>query len=254
MNLTNIAKKILNERQYRPMGKATLSINQSYPYSLSTDDFNVKQLPWGDVSYNGQEFIVRTAKGNAKYPWPKGKIGTLELSDSDFTMTEDTWGNNPSAAGGMSPGRAPTATTPPPAQSGNVVDISQSFRNFKLDLEKNEDAITKKFVEELKKQFLKKTVSVNASKGSVGQIEKEYSINVSDVKIYFIKDKYYVVLVGSEPDSTESEYYLNDSQIQVNPATSSSTQQSGLRNVGGIVPMKPTPAGSPVAKNILPQG
>lgn len=254
MNLTNIAKKILNERQYRPMGKATLSINQSYPYSLSTDDFNVKQLPWGDVSYNGQEFIVRTAKGNAKYPWPKGKIGTLELSDSDFTMTEDTWGNNPSAAGGMSPGRAPTATTPPPAQSGNVVDISQSFRNFKLDLEKNEDAITKKFVEELKKQFLKKTVSVNASKGSVGQIEKEYSINVSDVKIYFIKDKYYVVLVGSEPDSTESEYYLNDSQIQVNPAASSSTQQSGLRNVGGIVPMKPTPAGSPVAKNILPQG
>ena len=254
MNLTNIAKKILNERQYRPMGKATLSINQSYPYSLSTDDFNVKQLPWGDVSYNGQEFIVRTAKGNAKYPWPKGKIGTLELSDSDFTMTEDTWGNNPSAAGGMSPGRAPTATTPPPAQSGNVVDISQSFRNFKLDLEKNEDAITKKFVEELKKQFLKKTVTANASKGSVGQIEKEYSINVSDVKIYFIKDKYYVVLVGSEPDSTESEYYLNDSQIQVNPATSSSTQQSGLRNVGGIVPMKPTPAGSPVAKNILPQG
>jgi len=169
-------------------------------------------------------------------------------------LKEDSWGTNPSAGGGMSPGRAPTATTPPPAQSGNVVDISQSFRNFKLDLEKNEDAITKKFVEELKKQFLKKTVSVNASKGSVGQIEKEYSINVSDVKIYFIKDKYYVVLVGSEPDSTESEYYLNDSQIQVNPATSSSTQQSGLRNVGGIVPMKPTPAGSPVAKNILPQG
>ena len=64
-------------------------------------------------------------------------------------LKEDSWGNNPSAAGGMSPGRAPTATTPPPAQSGNVVDISQSFRNFKLNLEKNEEAIVK----EIKKSF-----------------------------------------------------------------------------------------------------
>jgi hypothetical protein len=47
-------------------------------------------------------------------------------------------------------GRAPTATTPPASQSGNVVDISQSFRNFKVGLEKQEDAAVKKFNEELK--------------------------------------------------------------------------------------------------------
>jgi hypothetical protein len=170
-------------------------------------------------------------------------------------LKEDSWGTNPSAAGGMSPGRAPTATTPPPAQSGNVVDISQSFRNFKLNLEKSEDAIVKKFVEELKKQFLKKTVTANASKGSIGQIEKDYTIAVSDVQVRYMKDKYYVVFSGKEGNASQSDYYLDDSQIQVNPATTaSSTQQSGLRNVGGIVPMKPTPAGSPVAKNILPQG
>ena len=169
-------------------------------------------------------------------------------------LKEDSWGTNPSAAGGMSPGRAPTATTPPPAQSGNVVDISQSFRNFKLNLEKNEEAIVKKFVEELKKQFLKKTVTANASKGSVGQIEKDYTITVNDIQVRYMKDKYYVVFSGKEGNASQSDYYLDDSQIQVNPATSSSTQQSGLRNVGGIVPMKPTPAGSPVAKNILPQG
>jgi hypothetical protein len=70
-----------------------------------------------------------------------------------------------------------------------------------------------------------------------------------------MKDKYYVVFSGKEGNASQSDYYLDDSQIQVNPATTaSSTQQSGLRNVGGIVPMKPTPAGSPVAKNILPQG
>jgi hypothetical protein len=168
-------------------------------------------------------------------------------------LNEDTWGNNPSAAGGMSPGRAPTATTPPPSQSGNVVDISQSFRNFKLNLEKQEDAAVKKFSEELKKQFLKKTVTVNASKGSVGQIEKEYTITVSDVQTRYMKDKYYVVFVGKEGNASQSEYYLDDSQVQVNPATSSAPQ-SGLKNVGGIVPLKPTPAGAPVAKNILPQG
>ncbi len=173
-------------------------------------------------------------------------------------LKEDSWGTNPSAAGGMSPGRAPTATTPPPAQSGNVIDISQSFRNFKLNLEKNEETVVKKFVEELKKQFLKKTVTVNASKGSVGQIEKEYTITVNDIQVRYMKDKYYVVFSGRDGEASQSDFYLDDSQIEVNPAKTepepSPTQQSGLRNVGGIVPMAPTPAGSPVAKNILPQG
>lgn len=169
-------------------------------------------------------------------------------------LTEDSWGTNPSAAGGMSPGRAPTANPPPPAQSGNTIDISQSFRNFKLELEKQEDASVKKFTEELKKKFLKKTATVQASKGSVGQIEKDYTISVNNIEIRYMKDKYYVVFIGKEGNASDSEYYLDDSLIQVNPATSTPTAQSGLRNVGGIVPMKPTPAGAPVAKNILPQG
>lgn len=168
-------------------------------------------------------------------------------------LSEDSWGTNPSAAGSMSPGRAPTATTPPPSQSGNTIDISQSFRNFKLELEKQEDASVKKFVEELKKKFLKKTATVQASKGSIGQIEKDYTVSVNNIEIRYMKDKYYVVFIGKEGDANESEYYLDDSLIQVNPLASTSTQ-SGLRNVGGIVPMKPTPAGTPVAKNILPQG
>lgn len=168
-------------------------------------------------------------------------------------LSEDSWGTNPSAAGGMSPGRAPTANTPPPSQSGNTVDISQSFRNFKLELEKQEDASIKKFTEELKKKFLKKTTTVKASKGSVGQIEKDYTVSVNNIEVRYMKDKYYVVFIGKEGDANEAEYYLDDSLIQVNPPTSTSTQ-SGLRNVGGIVPMKPTPAGTPVAKNILPQG
>lgn len=168
-------------------------------------------------------------------------------------LNEDTWGNNPSAAGAMSPGRTPTATTPPPAQSGNVVDISNDFKNFKLELEKQEDATIKKFTNSLKSKFKGKTTKVNASKGSVGQIEKEYTVTVSDIETRYMKDKYYVVFIGKEGNASQSEYYLDDSQIQVNPATSSAPQ-SGLKNVGGVVPLKPTPAGAPVAKNILPQG
>lgn len=171
-------------------------------------------------------------------------------------LSEDSWGTNPSAAGGMSPGRAPTANPPPPAQSGNTVDISQSFRNFKLELEKQEDASIKKFENELKSKFLKKTATVQASKGSVGQIEKDYTVAVSNIEVRYMKDKYYVVFIGKEGNASEAEYYLDDSLIEVNPITkaSASAPQSALRNVGGIVPMKPTPAGSPVAKNILPQG
>ena len=52
------------------------------------------------------------------------------------------------------------------------------------------------------------------------------------------------------------EYYLEDSKIQINPATSSSSipQQSGLKNVGGMVPLRPTNNMASTAKNILPQG
>jgi hypothetical protein len=170
-------------------------------------------------------------------------------------LSEDSWGTNPSAAGGMSPGRAPTANTPPPAQSGNTIDISQSFKGFKTNLEKQKENSVKKFQTELKSKFLKKTVTIKASKGSVGQIEKEYTISVNNIEVRYMKDKYYVVFIGKEGGEKESEYYLDDSEVQVNPQKTSPTPtQSNLRNVGGIVPLKPTPAGVPVAKNIIPQG
>jgi len=172
-------------------------------------------------------------------------------------LKEDSWGNKTSDAGGMSLGRTPTAVQPPPAQSGNIVDISQSFRNFKLELEKQEDVTIKKFTEQLKKQFLKKIATVKASKGSIGQIEKEYTITVTNVETRYMKDKYYVVFVGKEGNAGESEYYLDDSQIKVNPATSQTSagaQQSALKNVGGVIPMQPSNQPVQTAKNILPQG
>ena len=180
----------------------------------------------------------------------------MNLTDiAKRVLKEDTWGNNPSAAGSMSPGRAPTAVQPPAAQSGNTVDISNLFKNFKLELEKQEDASVKKLVDNLKKSFLKKTVQVKASKGSVGQIEKEYDISVNDIDVRYMKDKYYVVFTGKEGSANNAEYYLDDSIIQVNPATkASAAPASGLKNIGGVIPLKPTSQMAPTAKNILPQG
>jgi hypothetical protein len=186
-------------------------------------------------------------------------ITFMNLTDiAKKIINEDTWGNNPSAAGGMSPGREPTATTPPPSQSGNIVDISNDFKNFKLELEKQEDIITKKFTQALKRKLVKSpavVISFTGSKGSVGQIEQEYTVTPIDVKIHYMKDKYYVVVVGKEGNKGQSEYYLDDSQIEINPAKSSAgAQGSALKNVGGVVPLKPTNNMAPTAKNILPQG
>lgn len=169
-------------------------------------------------------------------------------------IKEDSWGTNPAAAGGMSPGREPTAVTPPPSQSANMRDIAQSFKNFKTDLEKHEDASIKKFIDELKRQFLKKTVAVEASKGGINQPNaKQYSITVNDVDVRYMDDKYFIVFTGNEAGKKDThEYYLEDSQVQINPATSS-PEQSGLKNVGGVVPLKPSHM-APTDNNIIPQG
>lgn len=173
-------------------------------------------------------------------------------------LNEDSWGTNPAAAGSMSPGRAPTAVTPPPSQSANVQNIIQSFRNFKLGIEQQEEAAVKKFVTELKNKFLKKTVSVDASKGGIKQPNaKQYTITVTDIDVKYMDDTYYIVFTGNEAGKKDThDYYLEDSKISVNPATSQAPaqQQSALKNVGGVVPLQPTSHMAPTAKSILPTG
>jgi hypothetical protein len=172
----------------------------------------------------------------------------MKLSDlAKQLISEDTWGNNPSSAGSMSPGRSPTTTPPPATPNAKMIDISNLFKNFKLDLEKQEDASVKKLVDDLNKSFLKKNVSVKASKGSVGQIEKEYGILVLGIDVRYMKDKYYIVFTGKEGQASESEYYLDDSVIQVDD---SAKPVSSTGTTGGLEPQS---TGN-TKRNILPQG
>ena len=174
----------------------------------------------------------------------------MKLTDiAKKIISEDTWGNNPSSGGGMSLGRTPTATTPPATPNAKIIDISNSYKNFKNQIEQQEDATAKKFEEDLKKQFVKKNVSVKASKGSVGQIEKEYGLMVNNIEVRYMKDKYYVVFIGKEGDAQENEYYLEDSSIQVD---NSAQPVSSTGTTGGLSATSQTDGGN-TKRNILPQ-
>jgi len=161
-------------------------------------------------------------------------------------INEDSWGTFPSAGGSMAPGRSPTAVSPGP--TAKKVDISNLYKNFKLELEKQEDALIQKFEADLKKSFINKVVTVKASKGSVGQIEKEYNVTVNNIDVRYMKDKYYVVFTGKEGNASESEYYLDDSIITVDDAPAS------ISNVGRTGGMSAPEDGTVGKKNILPQG
>lgn len=163
-------------------------------------------------------------------------------------MNEDSWGTWPSAGGAMSPGKSPAATTQIPSPTGRSLDIENLFKNFKNELEKQENASVKKLSDQLKKTFLKKTTKIKASKGSVGQIEKEYNVTVDDIDVRYMKDKYYIVFVGKEDNEQQSsEYYLDDSVIQVDDSAKSI---SPTGRTGGMV--QPSMVDT-TKKNILPQ-
>ena len=174
----------------------------------------------------------------------------MKLTDlAKKIISEDTWGNNPSSGGGMSPGRSPTNVSPPATPNAKIIDISGSYKDFKTRMENQEGLVVKKFAEELKQQFLKKHVSVKASKGSVGQIEKEYGIIVNNIDVRYMKDKYYIVFVGKEEKDSENEYYLTDSSIQVD---SSAQPVSDTGTSGGLSATSQTADGN-TKRNILPQ-
>jgi hypothetical protein len=179
-------------------------------------------------------------------------------------LREDTWGNNPSAAGGMSPGRSPTAKSPNPAFYNPRPEVEKLVSN----VEKAESSEEAKLDNNISQKLIGKNVTVKASKGSVGQVEQEYTIDVSAVDVNNLNDVFYIVLKGTERgNGKESDYYVNTNfQVKINAAseaepsenpadpapTKQPAQQSKLKQVGGVIPNKPLNAQSP--RNIVPQG
>jgi hypothetical protein len=161
-------------------------------------------------------------------------------------IREDTWGNNPSAAGGMSPGQAPNAKSPAPQPTGGekLYDVGKDFHNFETTVEREEEAASKNLQNTVKQQLGNKKVVARASKGSVGQTEQDYEIDVVSVDVTYMSDKHYVILKGTD----DKDYYINTTfKVKVlgaaekkkpsstpAPAAPGNVPVTGKKNVGGI--------------------
>lgn len=187
-------------------------------------------------------------------------------------LKEDTWGNNPASGGSMSPGRSPTTKSPNPAYYNPRPEVEKLISN----VEKSEAGEEKKLDTSVSQKLIGKNVTVKASKGSVGQTEQEYTIDVSSVDVHNLNDVFYIVLKGKERgNGKESDFYVNTNfQVKINanaepeqqaepepepeaepapePANQQQAGQSKLKQFGGVIPNKPINA--PSRRNIVPQG
>ena len=112
-------------------------------------------------------------------------------------------------------------------------NAAKDFDRFEKTIAKEEEAAKKDFETTLKQNLFDKKVVARAGKGSVGQTEQDYTIDVINVKVTYMSDKFYIVLTGSD----EKDYYLNtEFQVKIlgpaekkdkqTPQTKTATQPS----------------------------
>jgi hypothetical protein len=124
-------------------------------------------------------------------------------------INEDSWGNNPSSGGSAAPGKTPNATSPaaPAAAQANVkmYDVLKDYQTLESTIEKEEEQAKKTLKTSVAQQVGNKKVQARASKGAVGQVEKDYTIDVVDVDVSYQSEKFYIILKGKD----KKDYYIN---------------------------------------------
>ncbi len=148
-------------------------------------------------------------------------------------LSEDSWGNNPSAAGAMSPGKPPTQAP----TGGNLYNAQNDFQKFETRLKKEEDAASSELKNSVGKNLKNKKVLARASKGSIGQYQ-DYEVNVSDIDIQLIGDEHHIVLAGTD----KKDYFLDTGhQVKILGAAEQKSSSSPVNknkqspSVGGVV-------------------
>lgn len=96
-------------------------------------------------------------------------------------------------------------TQPAPQSSAKLYDVLGDFQNFERTIDKQTEAAKKQLEATLSKNVGKKKVVIRASKGAMGQIEKDYTIDVKSVSITKMKEDYFIVL----KDKDNKDYYVN---------------------------------------------
>jgi hypothetical protein len=120
-------------------------------------------------------------------------------------LSEDTWQNNPAAGAPQNPGASPNAVSPAPSPDVKFYNVMNDFNAFTTKIDAEEEAAKKELDTSLKKSLLNKQVVVRASKGAIGQAEKDYTITVKNITVTYLKDKYYVILKAED----KKDYYIN---------------------------------------------
>jgi hypothetical protein len=120
-------------------------------------------------------------------------------------LSEDSWGNAPSAAAPSEPGASPTANSPAPQSSMKFFDVQKDYQLFQTTIDSQEEKAKKVLDSSISKSLLNKEVTARASKGAVGQVEKDYTFTVVGVDVTYLKDKYFIILKGDD----KKDYYIN---------------------------------------------
>jgi hypothetical protein len=120
-------------------------------------------------------------------------------------LSEDTWQTNPSAAAPQNPGASPNAVSPAPSPNVKFFNVMNDFNMFKTKMDAEEEKAKQELSRNLEKNLLNKQVVVRASKGAIGQAEKDYTITIKEIDTTYLKDKYYIILKAED----KKDYYIN---------------------------------------------
>jgi hypothetical protein len=220
MKLSDIAKRIISESTLGASKKWAIQIDDANS-SMTAEEYE-KLFPSIGITVlkqKGQPDTLSAERGISSYytfivsasdeaidnfsnKYPNG----VDVTSAD-DITEDTWGNTPSAAAGMSPGKTPNAVSPAtqPVGGTKFYDVGKEFQNFEKTVEREEDAASKTLEGTLKQNVGGKKVVAKASKGSVGQTEQDYTIDVESVDVTYMSDKHYIILKGTDG----KDYYID---------------------------------------------
>lgn len=156
-------------------------------------------------------------------------------------IKEDTWGTNPSAGAPQNPGASPNAVSPAPSPNVKFFNVMNDFNMFVTKMDAEEEKAKQELSKTLQKNLLNKQVVVRASKGAIGQAEKDYTITVKEVDTTFLKDKYYIILKAAD----KKDYYINTGfkikvlgagETETPPATmlEPPTEEQGKKNIPAL--------------------
>jgi hypothetical protein len=102
-------------------------------------------------------------------------------------LNEDSWGTNPASGGSASPGKTPNAISPAAPATGQanvkMYDVLRDYQTLESTIEKEEEQAKKTLKTSVAQKVVNRKVQVRASKGAIGKVEKDYTIDVFDFDV-----------------------------------------------------------------------